>query len=111
MISYSACPCCGQKNLAFVFSVKDYTVSHEQFEIWECENCTLRLTQNVPEENYISHRDTNEGLVNKLYHKVRTRTLANKRKLIEKLTGPKAGSILDVGCGIGAFLRTMQQAG
>jgi len=121
MISYSACPSCGQKNLTFVFSVKDYTVSHEQFEIWECENCTLRFTQNVPEENaiaayyqsenYISHSDTNEGLVNKLYHKVRTRTLTNKRKLVEQLTGKKAGSILDVGCGTGAFLHTMQLAG
>jgi len=121
MISYSACPSCGQKNIAFVFSVKDYTVSHEQFEIWECQNCTLRFTQNVPEENaiaayyqsenYISHSDTSEGLINKLYHKVRIRTLANKKKLVEHLTAKSAGSILDVGCGTGAFLHIMQHAG
>jgi len=120
MILYNACPSCGQKNIAYVFSVKDYTVSHEQFEIWECKSCLLRFTQNVPNENeigayyqsekYISHSDTNEGLINKLYHKVRTRTLNNKKKLVQQLTGKVNGSILDVGCGTGAFLQTMQQA-
>src|SRR6185312_15709357 len=121
MILYNACPCCGQKNIAFVFSVKDYTVSHQQFEIWECKNCSLRFTQNIPEENrisryyqsenYISHSDTNEGFINQLYHKVRARTLDNKKKLVEQLTEKTDGNILDVGCGTGAFLCTMRQAG
>jgi 2-polyprenyl-3-methyl-5-hydroxy-6-metoxy-1,4-benzoquinol methylase len=104
-----------------VFSVEDYTVSHELFEIWECKSCTLRFTQNIPDadavgayyqsENYISHSDTSEGFINKLYHTVRSRTLLQKRKLVEKMTGKSAGKILDIGCGTGAFLRTMQEAG
>ena len=121
MIIYKACPVCGDKNISKVLSVKDYTVSGEEFEIWECKNCTLRFTQNIPaEENigryyqseeYISHTDTKEGFVNNLYHSVRKRTLVEKRKLIETATGKKMGNVLDVGAGTGAFLNTMKNAG
>jgi 2-polyprenyl-3-methyl-5-hydroxy-6-metoxy-1,4-benzoquinol methylase len=121
MILYDSCPCCGQKNIAFLFSAEDYTVSHKQFEIWQCENCKLRFTQNIPEvkeigpyyqsANYVSHSDTKDGLVNKLYHSVRIRTLVQKRKLVEKATGKSYGNILDVGCGTGAFLNTMKGSG
>ncbi len=117
---YESCPNCGNKNISIVFSAKDYTVSGEQFEIWECKNCTQRFTQNIPgkegigkyyqSENYISHSDTSKGFINNLYHKVRKRTLVQKRKLIENTTGIKAGNILDVGCGTGAFLHTMKNA-
>lgn len=121
MILYDACPVCGNNNIAPVFPVKDFTVSHEQFEIWQCNNCSLRFTQNVPEEseigryyqseNYISHSDTHEGIINKLYHTVRIRTLLQKKKLVEKISGKKEGSLLDIGCGTGAFLHTIQQSG
>src|ERR1017187_8342842 len=121
MILYDACPCCGQKNITSALSAQDYTLSHDRFEIWECKNCTIRFTQNIPgineigayyhSENYISHSDTDEGIINKLYHKVRNRTLIQKRRMVEKITGKSIGSILDVGCGTGAFLDTMQQSG
>ncbi len=121
MIIYSSCPNCGDKNIYKVFSVKDYTVSGEEFEIWECRNCTQRFTQNIPEEEqigryyqseeYISHSDTKKGFVNNLYHSVRKRTLQEKRKLVEKSTQKTKGNILDVGAGTGAFLHTMKNAG
>jgi len=120
MIVYTSCPNCGNKNIFKVFSVKDYTVSEEEFEIWECRNCTQRFTQNIPDqenigkyyqsENYISHSDTSKGLINSLYHKVRKRTLIQKKNLIEKSTGKNKGNILDVGAGTGAFLNTMKNA-
>ncbi len=121
MIFYDSCPCCGQKNIVAVLSAVDYTVSQKKFDIWECKDCTLRFTQNVPDpdeigayyqsENYISHSDTNKGFINGVYHKVRNRTLVQKRRLIEKTTEKSTGSILDVGCGTGAFLHTMQKSG
>ncbi|MEO8765205.1 MAG: class I SAM-dependent methyltransferase [Ginsengibacter sp.] len=121
MILYDSCPCCGQKNIAVALRAEDYTVSHMQFEIWECKNCTLRFTQNIPDagnmgayyqsEAYISHSDTNKGLINSLYHKVRVRTLIQKRKLVERETGKSGGTVLDVGCGTGAFLHIMYKAG
>ncbi len=121
MIVYRSCPNCGNNNISCVLEAKDHTVSGEEFEIWECENCTQRFTQNIPgaenignyyqSENYISHSDTSKGFVNKLYHKVRKRTLIQKRKLIEKYTQKKKGNFVDVGAGTGAFLNTMKNAG
>ena len=120
-MAYDSCPNCNDKNISFVLSAKDYTVSGEHFEIWECRNCTQRFTQNIPSkddigkyyqsENYISHSDTSKGLINSLYHRVRKHTLVQKKKLIEKSTGKSAGNILDVGAGTGAFLHTMKTAG
>ena len=121
MIEYKACPLCGNGQILPVLSAEDYTVSHQHFDIWECSNCTVRFTQNIPStqeigkfyqsENYISHSDTSTGLINNLYHRVRKRTLIRKKKLMLKFTGKTSGSILDVGCGTGAFLHTMNQAG
>lgn len=121
MIVYESCPNCGSKNIFKVLSAKDYTVSGEIFGIWECKDCTLRFTQNVPaadqigryyqSENYISHSDTAKGFVNRLYHAVRKRTLNGKRQLIEEATGKIKGNLLDVGAGTGAFLNTMKNAG
>ncbi|MEL7341181.1 MAG: class I SAM-dependent methyltransferase, partial [Bacteroidota bacterium] len=45
------------------------------------------------------------------YQWVRNYTLGQKRKLIEKLSGRKSGSLLDIGCGTGEFLGTMKEAG
>lgn len=120
MIIYSACPCCYSENIAKALSAKDHTVSNEVFEIWHCNACTARFTQNIPaedeiekyykSENYISHTDTKKGFINSLYHYVRKRTLRDKRILVEKYTKLSAGNILDIGAGTGAFLHTMYQS-
>lgn len=119
VVAINRCVCCGNTQLKMVFSVKDYTVSHELFEVWECKNCTYRFTQNVPNqseigvyyksENYISHSDTNKGFISKLYHAVRNITLKSKRNLINSIA--TKGKLLDVGAGTGAFVHTMQQNG
>src|SRR5687767_13057794 len=120
-IVHSNCPVCKSGEISFVLKAIDHTVSHEKFEIWQCNICTLRFTQAIPpedsisayyrSENYISHSDTDKGFINSIYHTVRKITLVTKKQLIEKYTGIDAGKILDVGCGTGAFLNTMQQAG
>jgi 2-polyprenyl-3-methyl-5-hydroxy-6-metoxy-1,4-benzoquinol methylase len=116
----SCCPCCKSNNINFALKAIDHTVSKEEFEIWQCNNCTLRFTQSIPgkeeiavyykSENYISHSNTNKGLINFMYHKVRSRTLHKKKAMVEKLSGISKGEVLDVGCGTGSFLNTMQQA-
>lgn len=120
MIVYSACPCCNGVDISKVLSAADHTVSNETFEIWQCNVCTARFTQNVPDkneiekyyksENYISHSDTKQGFINSLYHFVRKRTLNGKRKLVEKYTKLSIGKILDIGAGTGAFLQVMQKS-
>jgi 2-polyprenyl-3-methyl-5-hydroxy-6-metoxy-1,4-benzoquinol methylase len=121
MIHYSHCPVCNSAAIQPALTAEDFTVSHERFAIWHCNDCTARFTQDVPEQDaigpyyrsdtYISHSDTKKGLVNSLYHKVRRRTLVSKRKLITLQTRKAAGTILDIGCGTGAFLNEMQQSG
>jgi 2-polyprenyl-3-methyl-5-hydroxy-6-metoxy-1,4-benzoquinol methylase len=121
MIHYTQCPVCASDKIAPQLTAKDYTVSQQQFSIWHCSNCTVRFTQDVPEQNaigafyqsdnYISHSDTKKGIVNSLYHLVRRRTSNAKRQLIVDETGMNKGEILDIGCGTGAFLNTMKTAG
>jgi 2-polyprenyl-3-methyl-5-hydroxy-6-metoxy-1,4-benzoquinol methylase len=121
MIHYTSCPVCNSTSIQQQLSAKDHTVSQQQFSIWHCNDCTARFTQDVPpqdaigayyaSDNYISHSDTKKGIINSLYHMVRKRTLVSKRQLVIKETGMKQGSILDIGCGTGAFLNTMKEGG
>jgi 2-polyprenyl-3-methyl-5-hydroxy-6-metoxy-1,4-benzoquinol methylase len=121
MIHYDQCPVCTGKNIKPAFSAKDYTVTQESFDVWICNSCSSGFTQNVPAKEsigkyyqsaaYVSHSDTKEGLVNRLYHSVRSITLSGKRKLVSSETGLNKGAILDIGCGTGAFLSGMKNAG
>lgn len=121
IIHYTNCPVCGSVDIKPVLKAKDYTVSGEMFSIMECSACSLRFSQDVPNantitpyyksENYISHTNTSKGLINRLYQLVRKRTLKQKRKLVEKITGKTNGQFLDVGSGTGAFVNEMKQQG
>ena len=121
IIHYTQCPVCLSTQIKKVLSCKDYTVSHEMFDVWECANCTLRFTQDSPDASsigryyqsdaYVSHSDTKKGLINKLYHAVRTYTLKQKRSLVKDVTGKQAGLLLDIGAGTGAFAHTVKQGG
>lgn len=121
MVTYTQCPVCKNIQLQNNIVAKDYTVSNENFAIVKCITCTHMFTQNVAtqneigkyyaSENYISHSDTQKGIVNKLYHSIRKKTLLEKLHLLQKETGLQTGNVLDIGCGTGAFLNTMQTAG
>jgi len=121
MIHYTSCPICQSNDIQEQLTATDHTVSKINFSIWHCNACTARFTQDVPEQdaigayyasdNYISHSDTKKGLINSLYHLVRKRTLAGKKGLVIQQTGITKGAILDIGCGTGAFLHTMKEAG
>jgi len=118
---YTICPVCSSADLQHKLNALDYTVSKKEFEIWECNNCTLRFTQDVPDgdaiaayyhaDSYISHTNTNKGLINRLYHLVRKLTLSSKRRMILSLTGLRKGKLLDIGAGTGAFVQHMQTNG
>ena len=120
-IIYDQCTCCGSAAISKVFNCTDQTVTKQIFEVWKCSACTFQFTQNAPDQihsasyyqssAYVSHSDTTEGLVNKLYHRVRKFTLISKRNLVKKVTGLKHGVMLDVGAGTGAFANTMKQDG
>jgi len=121
LVHYTNCPVCDSSRLKTVFSIGDHSVSKESFLLVECDQCTLRITQDVPSadviapyyqsENYISHTNTNKGLVNQLYRQVRKITLHEKKKLIQKMTGLSTGKLLDMGSGTGAFAGYLKNAG
>ena len=120
-IHHTFCPACRSASFKNILRAKDYTISGEWFDIIECLDCSLRFTQDVPaveerkryykSENYISHSNTSRGLINRLYHKVRKRTMVSKRKLIEKSCGYGYGRLLDVGSGTGYFAGMMRDQG
>ena len=120
-VFYKNCPVCKSGNIFFKLKAKDETVSKQYFEIWQCTNCSLRFTQNAPDEQqisdfykspeYISHSNTAKNLTDKLYYTVRSVTLNLKRKLVEKVSSKTSGNLLDIGAGTGAFASTMKKKG
>ncbi len=121
MISYSNCPVCLSEDLAFVMEVKDHSITKEVFRLTECKNCQLRITSPVPEaesigryyasDDYISHSNTNKGLINMAYQSVRNWTLKSKKRMISSFSGLNSGKLLDYGSGTGEFLSTMKNEG
>jgi SAM-dependent methyltransferase len=113
------CPVCKGTGFAPFLVCKDYTVSQENFSIVSCKDCSFKFTNPRPSdseigkyyksEDYVSHSDTKKGLINRLYHAVRTRTLKQKLALISQYVS--RGTILDYGCGTGMFLKVCADAG
>ncbi len=114
------CPYSASTNLVKLGECVDVTVSKKRFSIYKNLDNDLIFTWPRPleseigdyyeAEDYISHSDTNSGLFNKLYQNVRMFTLKNKVNLVSKYanTGKR---LLDIGCGIGAFLNQAKQSG
>lgn len=120
-IIHKTCPLCGSSNIEKQFACKDHFATGELFDVYHCKECAFTFTQGVPDEKeigryydtptYVSHSNTNKGLVNKLYHIVRSIMLHRKVSLIKKLTMIRNGNILDYGAGIGYFAKAMQNSG
>jgi len=115
----TSCPVCSSGEHKLFLSCRDYTVSGEEFKILECTQCNFKFTSPRPSQDaigpyyqseaYVSHSDSTAGIINKLYHAVRRKTLADKINFINQLH-PK-GSLLDIGCGTGSFLKACADAG
>lgn len=116
-----ACPACKAQNHHFIRKCKDFTVSSEYFNIVQCTSCKLLFTNPRPNASeighyyespdYISHSNSNKGLINKLYKMVRTYSLQSKLKLVNSLQIGTEKSIIDIGCGTGEFLATCKKDG
>lgn len=119
MFNHSFCPVCKGKQFKSYLTCTDFTVSKERFNIVECNNCSFKFTNPLPElnilgnyyksEDYISHSDTKRGFISKLYHAVRKYSTRKKLEIISQYT--KCGSILDYGCGTGFFLANCKEEG
>ena len=113
------CPWCDSENAKLYLKLKDEFLTKEAFEIYECPNCGLLHTEPRPDEtkienyykseNYYSHQENKSGFIPKFYEKVKSVNLKSKYKMATQ--GMKIGNVLDIGCGVGDFLHTMEQHG
>lgn len=118
-LNLTKCPICGSDLIIKGIELKDYKISQEQFQLASCAQCDQLFTQNPPtelnsgdyykSERYISHSNSNKGIINYLYHIVRIYMLRRKRKIISNITSAK--NLIDIGCGTGYFLNEMQRNG
>ena len=107
-------------NNTAILTVKDHSVSGEEFQLIRNETYGFLETHPQPKEenlsayykteDYISHTDSKRNLFEKAYHFVRNISLKRKLKLINSF-GFEEKKLLDVGCGTGDFLKTAQQDG
>ncbi len=115
------CPLCGGNQLEHAITCKDYYASGETFRLFRCVVCGFLFTQDAPAEteieryyetpDYISHTDTHEGAINRVYHYARRYMLGRKAKLVERVSGLEKGVLLDVGAGTGYFAHAMEERG
>ena len=118
-IHITICPICGSHETLPFLSCEDWLTTKEIFQIQRCNFCGFAFTQDFPAEEeigkyydapeYISHSDTNKGIINTLYHWARRISLNSKSKLINRYSAVKKGKLLDVGAGTGYFLNRMKE--
>jgi 2-polyprenyl-3-methyl-5-hydroxy-6-metoxy-1,4-benzoquinol methylase len=106
-----SCPSCGNDSFKNMLLCIDYTYSKAAFSLVECSACNLLFTNPRPDEleigkyydspEYVSHTDTNSGLLFTLYGIVKRYTLKQKRKTLEALSNDR--NLLDYGAGSGDF--------
>ncbi|WP_438976956.1 class I SAM-dependent methyltransferase [Polaribacter sp.] len=100
------------QNLQPYLVCKDYTVSHEEYQVMFNKEFDMLVTIPVPKnisdyyksEDYISHTDSKKSLFDKVYQAVKKITLKRKLKLINSFN-TKSKKVLDVGAGTGDFLK------
>ncbi|WP_243473410.1 class I SAM-dependent methyltransferase [Winogradskyella sp. MH6] len=99
-------------------TVKDHSVSGEEFQLLHNEALDMletfpqpqdeKLSEYYKSEDYISHTDAKRNLFEKVYHLVRTISLKRKLKLINSFQSEEK-TLLDIGCGTGDFLETAKK--
>ena len=118
-LHHSVCPLCQSAAIHSELTVKDHSITGESFELWRCDGCDFLFTQDPPApeeagryyqgEEYISHSDSKEGIVNSLYHRARDFMLGRKYALVNKVARGKR--LLDYGTGTGYFTDFMVRQG
>lgn len=121
MNHFVSCPLCSSESIHFLCRCRDNLVTRKEFDIYACPDCRACFTQDSPDEKdisgyyesdeYISHDDKAGGLINRIYFLSRKFMIRKKRIIVEKASGVRNGTLLDIGCGTGYFAGTMKKYG
>jgi 2-polyprenyl-3-methyl-5-hydroxy-6-metoxy-1,4-benzoquinol methylase len=123
MYSVQSCPICSGSSFQNFGQAKDYTVSHETFQLQKCKSCDFLFTTPRPKDehlgkyylspDYVSHTAKAITLFDKLYEASREFALNWKLTLVKKFLKPPTHrpTLLDYGCGTGFFLKKMNENG
>lgn len=116
-IHITSCPVCSGTECSEDLVCNDYLVSRESFSLCRCTGCGFMFTQDFPSDDvigkyydspeYISHSDSQKGLINYLYHIARRIAMKSKSSLVSKYASDKTGKLLDIGSGTGNFMQAM----
>jgi 2-polyprenyl-3-methyl-5-hydroxy-6-metoxy-1,4-benzoquinol methylase len=116
-----SCPVCGDGGSVNLFQCKDFVATGEMFQLVRCRGCSFVYTNPRPSlaeigkyyqtPNYVSHAGSKQqmGLVYRLYDIVRN--ISNGQKLRVIRTYNDGGKLLDLGCGLGYFLKAATETG
>ncbi len=113
------CPVCYSKESIKRKEIKDYFLTQEAFELWECQQCKTWFTHPIPPANeltkyydspeYFSHTTEKAGLTGKLYALLRSINIKYKYNIVTARR--KTGTLLDIGCGTAELLNHFKQKG
>ncbi|MDR2911518.1 MAG: class I SAM-dependent methyltransferase [Bacteroidales bacterium] len=119
-MEFFACPVCGSVIRETVFQCIDHSVTGEVFDIVQCKPCGYAQTFPLPNESeidkyyetdyYVSHSETHNGIVNKLYLLIRWFNVRAKLNIVKRIACSR-NNLLDVGCGTGFFLAYCKKHG
>ena len=108
----NTCPWCGKPSQKSYLKLKDEFLTHEDFEIFECDHCHLLFTVPRPtpdkigsyylSDEYYSHQENKSGFIPRIYECVKS--INHKHKVYLATEGMANGKLLDIGCGVGDFL-------
>lgn len=118
---FKQCPICDSKKIKFAFNSNKTKFSLAGFSIYACENCLLYFCNPQPTKEsllnfYLKDMET---VLNDEFLKINVNRYLdiNKRETFKKIRLKflqkylKTGTILDCGCGVGVFVKILQDAG
>ena len=121
MVHHDLCPLCSSGDISLYLNVRDHFLSGEYFPVFSCRKCGFEFSQDYPDEaeigryyesaDYLSHNNSAGGFTAGIYRIARDLMVQRKRRLIEKISGLKSGTILDIGSGSGYFASAMKNGG
>lgn len=117
----TACPACQSIAIHKYTTIPDFYFSKENFEIWECNTCTLRFTQNRPDKdsigafydssNYASHDSENKKTPFLLAYKLARDYMLNQKYRLLRGFKPEIHRSLDYGTGEGFYTEFLAKKG